>query len=166
MGKTYRIGRRFRKLQYASVVVNCLIVFGFYFIYRYVYEDVAPQLVGAPLALLFLLLAVVISRLTLSLSDKYAASVRYTPTDEGLHIVQGKKERLYRWEEFSGARLEEFRFRGVFPVVFQVGGKSMMLEQNLDELCELTCRVFERIKPYARIDEELIKRAEDMSGVY
>lgn len=166
MGKTYRIGRRFRKLQYASVVVNCLIVFGFYFIYRYVYEDVAPQLVGAPLALLFLLLAVVISRLTLSVSGKYAASVRYTPTDEGLHIVHGKREQLYRWEEFSGAKLEEFRFRGVFPVVFQVAGKSLMLEQNLDELCELTCRIFEQIAPYVQLDESLVKLAKDMSGVY
>lgn len=166
MEKTYRIGRRFRKLQYVSVAVNCLIVFGFYFIYRFIFEDIWPQFVGAPLALLYVLLGAVAARLTLSLSDKYAAGVRYTPVEEGLHAVEGKKEQFYRWEEFSGARLEEFRFRGVFPVVFQIAGKSVMLNQHVDGLCELTCEIFERIAPYAQLNPELVKRAEDMRGVY
>lgn len=166
MEKTYRVGRRFRKLQYVSVAVNCLIVFGFYFIYRFIFESLSPRLVGAPLALLFVLFGVIAARLTLSVSDKYAAGVRYTPTEEGLRAVQGKKELFYRWEDFSGARLEEFRFRGVFPVVFQIAGKPVMLNQHVDGLCDLTCEIFKRVAPYARLDPELIKRAEDMRGVY
>lgn len=166
MEKTYRIGRRFRKLQYVSVAVNCLIVFGFYFIYRFIFEGMAPQFVGAPLALLFLLLGVIAARLTLSLSGKYAAGVRCVLTEDGLRVEQGKRKRFYRWEDFSGAKLEEFRFRGVFPVVFQIAGTPVMLNQHLDDLCGLTCEIFERIAPYARLDPELIKRAEDMRGVY
>lgn len=166
MERTYRIGRRFRKLQYVSVAVNCLIVFGFYFIYRFIFEGVAPQFVGAPLALAFALLGVITARLTLWASDKYAASVRYTPAEDGLHVMLGKKEQFYRWQEFSGARLEEFRFRGVFPVVFQIAGKSVMLNQHVDELCDLTCEIFERIAPYAQLEPELVQRAQDMRGVY
>lgn len=166
MEKTYRIARRFRKLQYVSVAVNCLIVFGFYFIYRFIFEGISPQLVGAPLALLFALLGVITARLTLRWSDRYAASVRYVLTEDGLRAVRGKREQFYRWEEFSGAKLEEFRFRGVFPVAFQIAGKPMMLNQNVDELCDLTCEIFDRIAPYARLDPELVKRARDMRGVY
>ena len=166
MEKTYRIGRRFRKLKYISAIVNCLIVFGFYFIYRFVFEDTAPQFVGAPLALLFVLLCAVTARLTLNAWDKYAASVRCVPAEDGLHVMQGKREQFYRWEEFSGAKMQEFRFHGAFPVVFQVAGNSMMLNQQLDDLCGLTCEIFERIAPYARLDPELVKRAEDLRGVY
>lgn len=166
MGKTYRVGRRFRKLQYVSAVVNCLIVFGFYFIYRFIFEDIAPQLAGAPLALLFVLLGVVTARLTLSAWNKYAASVRCVLTEDGLRVTQGKREQFYRWEEFSGAKMQEFRFHGAFPVVFQVAGNSIMLNQQLDDLCGLTREIFERIAPYARLDPELIKRAEDLRGVY
>ena len=166
MNKTYRIGRRFRKMQYASVVVNCLVVFAFYFIYRFIFEEVFPQFVGGPMALVFLFLGVVVSRLTLYFSGKYAAGVRYTVTAEGLAAVQGKKEHLYRWEDFSGAKLEEFRFRGVFPVVFQIAGKAIMLNQYVDDLCGLTCEIFEKIAPYAALAPDLAKRAEDMRGVY
>lgn len=166
MEKTYRIGRRFRKLQYVSVVVNCLIVFGFYFIYRFIFADASPQFVGAPLALLFVLLGAVVARLTLSAWKKYAASIRCVLTENGLRVVQGKRELFYRWEEFSGAKMQEFRFHGAFPVVFQVAGNSVMLNQYLDDLCGLTCEVFEQIAPYAQLDPALVKRAEDLCGVY
>lgn len=166
MEKTYRVGRRFRKLKYISAVVNCLIVFGFYFIYRFIFEDAAPQLVGAPLALLFAALGAITARLTLRAWDKYAASVRCVLTEDGLRVAQGKREVFYRWEEFSGAKMEEFRFSGVFPVAFQIAGKRVMLNQSIDGLCELTGEIFERIAPYARLDPELIRRAEDLRGVY
>ena len=166
MEKTYRIGRRFRKLKYFSAIVNCLIVFGFYFIYRFLFEGIAPQLAGAPLALLFVLLGAVTARLTLSAWDKYAASVRCVLTEDGLRVIQGRTEQLYRWEEFSGAKMQEFRFHGAFPVVFQAAGRSMMLNQHLDDLCGLTCEIFERIAPYAKLDPRLIQRAEDLRGVY
>lgn len=166
MEKTYRIGRRFRKLKVISAVVNCLIVFGFYFIYRFLFEDLSPQFVGAPLALLFVLLGAVVARLTLNMWDKYAAGVRCALTEDGLRVTQGKTEQLYRWEAFSGAKMREFRFSGVFPVEFQIAGKPVMLNQYLDGLCELTCEIFERIAPYARLDPELIQRAENLRGVY
>ena len=166
MEKTYRIGRRFRKLQYASVVVNCLIIFGFYFIYRFIFSGISPRFVGAPLALLFVLVGVIAAKVTLKVSDKYAAGVRCTLTKNGLRVVRGKQEQFYRWEDFSGARLEEFRFRGVFPVAFQVSGRQVMLNQYLDGLCELTYEIYERIAPYAELDPELVKQAKDMRGVY
>lgn len=166
MEKTYRMGRRFRKLPYISAVVNCLIVFGFYFIYRFIFEDAAPQFVGAPLALLFAALGAVTARLTLWAWAKYAAGVRCVLTEKGLRVIQGKRELFYRWEEFSGAKMQEFRFHGAFPVAFQIAGKPVMLNQYLDDLCGLTCEIFERIAPYARLDPELIQRAEDLRGVY
>ena len=166
MEKTYRVGRRFRKLKYISAVVNCMIVFGFYFIYRFLFEGLSPQFAGAPLALLFVLLGAVVARLTLNMWDKFAAGIRYVLTDDGLRVTRGRRESFYRWEEFSGASMKEFRFSGVFPVEFQIAGKSVMLNQYLDDLCGLTCEIFERIAPYARLEAKLVERAENLRGVY
>ncbi|MBR3559958.1 MAG: hypothetical protein IKN81_00250 [Oscillospiraceae bacterium] len=166
MEKTYRIGVRFRKLKYFSVAINCAIVFAFYFIYRYVFSGVFPGFVGAPLALVFLLLGVLVGRVTLIYADKYASGIEYRVTEKGLYERTGKREQTYAWEEFTGAKLQEFQFRGVFPVEFQVRGKPMMLHQSVDGLCELTAEVFKRIAPYAVIDPELVERAEQMRGVY
>ncbi|MCR5826185.1 MAG: hypothetical protein K6G54_06445 [Oscillospiraceae bacterium] len=166
MKNTYRVGRRFRRLQYASVVVNSLIVFTFYFIYHYLFGEAFPQAVGAPMALGFLLLGILIARLTLRISDRYARGISYTVTDEGLLCRQLGRETLLRWASFSGAQRQEFRFRGVFPVEFQVDGKPMMLNQSIDDLCGLTAAIFTHIAPYAQLDPELIALTESLRGVY
>lgn len=166
MERRYRIGVRFRKIKYLSVAVNCGIVFVFYFIYRYVFEEAFPHFVGAPLALVFLLLALLVARVTLRVADRYASGIEYRATPDGLRTRAGKREQFYAWEDFSSAKLEEFRFRGVFPVEFQIAGKPVMLNQYVDGICELTAEIFERIAPYAQLDPELVKRAEDMRGVY
>ena len=99
-------------------------------------------------------------------ADKYAARFGYRVTPEGLVTENGKKTILYAWDSFSAAELREYQFRGVFPVEFTVNGKPMMLNQHVDGLCELTCEIFKQIAPYAEVDPALIKRAEDMRGVY
>ena len=166
MEKRYRIGARFRKIKYFSMAVNVSVVFVFYFIYRYVFSGVFPGFVGAPLALVFLLLAVLVARVTLDVADRYASGVEYRVTEAGLYARAGRKEQTYAWEDFSSAKLQEFQFRGVFPVEFQVRGKPMMLNQYVDGVCELTAEIFEQIAPHTQLDPELVKRAEDMRGVY
>ena len=166
MDKTYRIGVRYRKYKYLSIAVNCAIVFTFYFIYRFLLEEAFPKLVGAPLALLFLLLGVIVARVTAYFADKYAAQFGYRVTPEGLIAETWGRTTLYAWDSFSAAELREFQFRGVFPVEFQVGGKPMMLNQHVDGLCELTGEIFRRIEPHAKVDPALVKRAEDLRGVY
>ena len=166
MDKSYKIGVRFRKMKYFSVAINCAIVFVFYFIYRYIFSGIFPGFVGAPLALVFLLLGALIARVTVMYADRYAAGFEYRVTEKGLYERRGKREQTYAWADFSGAKLEEYQFRGVFPVEFQVNGRPMMLNQSVDGLCELTAEIFRRIAPYAQLDPELIKRAEDMRGVY
>lgn len=166
MEKRYRIGRRFRKLKYLSVAVNGSIVFVFYFIYRFVFGEAFPDFVGAPLALVFLLLGVLAARVTVFVADRYASGVEYRVTEAGLYERAGRREELYKWEDFSGAKLQEFQFRGVLPVEFQIAGRPMMLNQYVDGLSELTAEIFARIAPYAPLDPELVKRAEDLRGVY
>ncbi len=166
MGKTYRIGKRFRRIEYLSTAVNCLVVFCFYFIYRYLFAQLFPAFSDVALAAVFLLLGAATAKLTLYVAKRYAGAVSYRVTDEGLLAVTGKREQLYRWQDFSGARLIEFQFRGPFPVEFQVSGKPMMLEQNIEGLCALTGEVFAHIAPYVPLKPELVKRAADLRGIY
>lgn len=166
MGKTYRIGARFRKLKYFSATVNCLVVLCFYFIYRFVLGGLFPNLPEAALAAVFLLLGALVAKATLAVAERYAAGVGYRVTEEGLVVLRGGRESLLKWRDFSGARLLEFQFQGVFPVQFRVAGETLLLNQYLDGLCELTSEVLTRIAPYAEIEPELMERAKQMKGVY
>ena len=166
MDKTYRVGARFKKVKYFSVTVNCLVVACFYFIYQYVLSGMFPNLSASALALVFVLLGAAVAKATLVVAERYAKGIGYRVTDKGLVAVRGGRERLFAWKDFSGARLVEFQFQGVFPVQFQVAGETMMLNQYVDDLCGLTSRVFERIAPYAKLDPQLVDQAKKMQGVY
>lgn len=166
MDKTYRVGARFKKVKYFSVTVNCLVVACFYFIYQYVLSGVFPGLSATTLALVFLLLGAAVAKATLVVAERYAKGIGCRVTDEGLVVIRGGRERLLKWQDFSGARLVEFQFQGVFPVQFEVAGETVMLNQYLDDLCGLTSRVFERIAPYAKLDPQLVDQAKKLKGVY
>ncbi|MBE6910682.1 MAG: hypothetical protein E7474_14090 [Ruminococcaceae bacterium] len=166
MNKTYRVGKRFRRLEYFSVTINCLIVFVFFFIYRFLLSGVFPGLSDTVLAAVFLLLGAVVAKLTMKFAERYAAGIGYRVTDEGLTIISGARERQLAWKDFTAARLVEFQFRGVFPVQFQTAGETLTLNQYLDGLCELTGIVLERIAPYAELEPGLMEQAKKMNGVY
>ena len=166
MKKEYVIGGRFKKLKALSVVLNSAIVFMFYFIYRYVFAGRLGILEGAPLAMIFLALGVVIAVISMRIADRYAASVSYRITDDGLVYRLGKREKLFRWKDFSAAKLREFGFSGVHPVEFTVEGRLMMLNQYVDDLCGLTANILDRIEDHVQIDPELRKRTSDLRGVY
>lgn len=166
MGNTFRIGRRFRKIKYLCVAANALVVFTFYFIYRYLFQSSFPEFVDAPLALIFLLIGLAVVRVTLWFADKYAQSISYQVTAEGLVITQGRAVRTILWTDFRGARLRTVQFQGPFPVEFQTGEETILLNQYVDELYVLTDEVFQHIRGHAAIAPELEEQARAMRGVY
>ena len=166
MSQTFKIGRRFQKLKYICVAVNCLVVCVFYFIYRFLLEAAFPKFVQLPLAAIFVVLLLGVGRLTIWAADKYAASITYVLREDGLLQTVGKVERLYLWKDFSSVRLRASYFLGVFPVEFQVGEETLMVNQHLDGVYRLTGEIFRHIEPYVAVDQALIKQAKDMEGVY
>lgn len=166
MTKEYCIGPRFNKIKYLSVGVNSAIVFMFYFVYRYVFAGRLGALEGWPLAAIFAAIEFVVVFATLKVADKYASSISYRVTDEGLVYRMGKKEQLLRWKDFSSAILRELRFTGVHPVEFKVAGRTLMLNQYTADLCRLTDQVFDHIEDHIAIAPELRKHTRDLTGIY
>ncbi len=166
MQSTFTIGRRLSKYKYLSAAVNTFIIFTFYFIYRYLFGASFPQFTGTPLALIFVILGLVVAKITLWAFGKYAAAVSYQLTQSGLLVRNGSVERLYRWEDFRSAQLRDGSFQNVFPVEFQVGNESLMLNQHLDGLCCLTYEIFLRIQDHTSLDPQLVQNAKNMIDVY
>lgn len=166
MQNTYTIGRRFQKLKYICVAVNCLVVGMFYFIYRFLLEGMFPEFSRLPLALIFCLLMLGAARITIWAADKYARAVTYTVTSDGLFHRVKDRERFYPWSDFSSVRLQGAYFQGVFPVEFQVGTEKLVLNQHIDDLYRLTGDVFRHIEDHVAIDPALIRQADEMEGVY
>lgn len=166
MDKTFRIGRRFRKFKYLSAGANAFVVFVFYFIYRQLLAEAYPKFADLPLALLFLGIGAGIVKATVYLADKYAQSVFYQITEEGLVVQRGRSRRTLPWTDFQGARLGPVLAQGPFPVEFQVKGERFVLNQYVDELYMLTDEIFQRIEGRAAISPQLREQARAMRGVY
>lgn len=166
MNYTFRIGKRFLKTKYLCTIVNTSVVAVFYFIYRHILADAFPDFVGAPLALIFLSIGLVVVKLTLWIANKYASSISYQVTEDGLIVVQGRLERLLPWTSFTAARLRPYSLWGIVPVEFQLEGKTLILNQYTDELCQLTGLILEHIRKYAEIDPAAEQRSQDLLGVY
>ena len=166
MQNTFKIGRRLSKYKYLGVAVNSSIVFAFYFIYRYLFEASFPNFVGLPLFLIFATFSFVVGRVTLWCFNKYTAGVSYQLTQDGLLVKTGKLEKIYHWADFRSVKLRDGSFQNVFPVEFQIGDESVMLNQHLDGLCLLTHEIFLRIQDHVSLDPELVQHAKNMIDVY
>ena len=166
MQTTFTIGRRLSKYKYLSVAANSFVVFTFYFIYRYLFGATFPKFTGVPLTLLFVILGLVVAKITLWAFGKYAAAISCQLTQSGLLIRNGSVERLYRWEDFRSAQLQDGSFQNVFPVEFQVGNEALMLNQHLDGLCRLTYEIFLRIQDHVSLDPQLVQHAKNMIDIY
>jgi len=162
MNKVFLAGNRFAKMRNLSVVANCLVVFVFYFIYRYLLETSFPNFVGTPLLVVFLLVCAGIVKLTLVITGKIRDNIRYELTADALVIGKGKTERRYKWSAFQSAHLDETRLRDILPVYFMVGEERLTLNQYVDNIYELAYQMIRRVESHATIDPELRKRADCM----
>lgn len=90
MKKVFVAGRRFDKMKNVCVLANSVVVFSFYFIYRYLFEPSYPDFVGAPLVAIFLLIEAVVIVLTNKVGAKIKAKIRYEIKPEYLEMSTGK----------------------------------------------------------------------------
>ena len=149
-----------------TVLACWVVIFVFYFIYDYLFRNIFPQLMGLPLAILFILFGLVVYKAVTYVYNKYAEGTYYVVTEEALVAGHGKQEVKYPWKKFQKATLNQNSLRGVCPVAFQVGSEELKLNQYVEDIYELVDRILKHIAPYAQIDEALKTRTETMKGIY
>lgn len=159
----FRFGLRFRKFRNLCVCVVAVMVFGFYFIYEYIYGQQAWWSSGR-MAVVFLCLGAGLVLLTAALLERMRRTVCYRLTERGLEFSAWGRTVCYPYREFRKAY---HRFGGPFdtvPVVFELtGNRKMELNQYISGLPELTVGLLERIGEYAELEEGIFDFA---SGVY
>ena len=154
-------GRRFDKMKNVCVLANSVVVFTFYFVYRYLLEPTYPDFVGAPLAAIFLLIEAAVIVLTNKVGAKIKAKIRYEIKPEYLEISSGKSVQRFPWANFTEAKFDQYRLRDIFAVSFMVGGTELTINQYVDDIYELVHQILQHTD-MKKIDPEVINRANNL----
>ena len=166
MNRKFQPGKRLMRMKNFTILACWVVVFVFYFIYDYLFRDMFPQLMGLPLAILFILFGLVVYKAVNFVYNKYAEGTYYIITNDALVVGHGKREVKYSSKQFQKATINQNSLHGVCPVVFHVGKEELRLNQYVEDIYELVDRILKRIEPYAQIDQELKARTDAMKGVY
>ena len=162
MRKEYKAGNGFDRTKKIGIISVEAVVIAYFCIYNYAWNVDTTFLF-----FVFVLIGIVFGYLTNKIMDWYKKSIRYVVTDEGLLVGREGKEQLYRWEEFSGVRMERVAYFSLFPVVYVISRKDdfgkvtkrdMKISNVVSGIVELTEDVIRLTKGYAEVDQEVYRR--------
>ena len=158
--RVYTAGKRFEKLRNATLFVCMILVFLFYFIYRWLLLEKYPNFVGAPLITIFILVGVLIWVGVDWACDKIKAHIRYEVAPDALVVGKGKTLHRFPYTSFEKVEFDGFRYRSQLPVIFYIDGKQLTLNQYVDDIFELAHQILVRLDPAIPVDPKLIERIE------
>lgn len=154
-------GRRFDRMRNACIFANCVVVFVFYFVYRYLMQDAMPNFVDGPLLIIFIVLGVVIAKVTQIFGDKLKAAIRYEITSEYLIVSSGKGQMRFPWKNFTEIGYDKFKMRSICPVYFIIAGEKLTLNQYVEDIFELIDQIIKKT-PQAEVDPKITQMVKAM----
>ena len=158
----FGIENRIHFIKNGCIAAAAIVLFVFYFIYRYVFADYIPQFVGLPMLLGFITLGVVFAYIFGILERKKAESTYYELTDSHLLYRNGRLTKKYKWADFDKVEKAEHFSRSRVPVVFYVKGAPLELNHFLDSPAGLSLQIIRRIPQNVSYDGDLIGILEAM----
>lgn len=154
--KKFGTDKRIRTVRNGCVIITCLVLFVFYFIYRLVFEDYIPQFIGWPMALAFVALGVVFASIYKSLAEKKSETTYYEVTDKFLRYRNGRLTKKYHWKDFSSVEPKSNDFMSRLPITFVVNGAPLEFNQFVDEPIALALSIIRHIDEHVCIDKEIM----------
>lgn len=158
MNKKYRIGKRFRRLLNACILGELLVMLMFYYLYSYLFQDVAPGLMGTPLMAIFVGLTLLVVWGTVKFFEWYNETYWVEVTEEGLRMSRGKTVRFYPWKDFKKAKVNNFMARTTMALSFDTASGELVLDTNLDDVEGLALTVLRRIEGTAEFTPDVLDR--------
>ncbi len=156
---TFRPSLRFSRFRNLCMAIVAVMVFGFYFIYDYIYGELEswdPK----RMAVVFLITGIILVLLVGIFFTRMKNSMYYRLTANALEFSCWGRSVRYPYSDFVKAW---YRFSGPFdtlPIVFQLRNKrTMELNQYIAGLPDLTLGLLERIQDHADLEEGLMDRA-------
>ncbi|MBR4578086.1 MAG: hypothetical protein IKO22_00585 [Oscillospiraceae bacterium] len=168
MKHVYTAGRRLSVVKTLSTVVNCAVVFVFYFIYRFLFAESAPNFVGWPLAAVFVAFAILVVFLTLKLWERYGDAIQYKVTADALLVGKGEKTKKYPWNRFAWIEMRSdtaFHFEAVFPAIFHMKEETLVINHYVGDSYGLAGEIVEHIQDQVTIPPELRRQISAMRGL-
>lgn len=165
MNREYRMGKRFQTMKNTCMIAGLVVIWGFYFIYRVLFQNLIPALVGWPMALVFVGVSVLALYGIQWVADKLIALFWYEVTDEALISHQGLNTYRYEWKDFTAVRSFRTKLISFFPVIFTVNGKQLELNQYTSDIYRLAGEIFDHIQDHVDIPKELRHQADTMRGI-
>ena len=156
---TFRPSLRFSRFRNLCMVIVAVMVFGFYFIYDYIYGEMEswnPKL----MAVVFLVTGILLVLLVGLFFTHMKNTMYYRLTANALEFSCWGRSVFYPYSDFVKAW---YRFSGPFdtlPIVFQLSSKrTLELNQYIAGLPDLTLGLLERIEDHAELEKGLKDRA-------
>ena len=146
--KIYKAGKKFDFMLHLSFILNECAVLVFYFIYRRVYNST-----GIFLMSIFLILAVLVGKLTFYFGYKLKNLMCYEITNDALIYSKGQSAKKFLWSSFQEADVKNFNAFDYYPVFFIVDGQKLELNQYIENLPDLGREILKHIQPHAKISE-------------
>ena len=160
--KEYRLGGRFRKFRNLCMIIVAAIVFGFYFIYDYLFEQTEwwdPKI----FAYVFVLVGFLFVVLTGIGLNSILNTMRYRLLDNALEVSCWGNSKRYYYKDFKEAFYRGWGPFDTIPIVFVMKDRrNMELNQYLVDLAELTSGLLEKIRPYATLQDGLEQRIKNI----
>lgn len=156
--KEYRLGVRFRKFRNLCMIIVAAVVFGFYFIYDFLYGDKEwwdPQ----TFAFAFVMIGFLFVVLTGIGLNTMLNTMSYRLLDNALEVSCWGRSVRYYYKDFKEAFYRGWGPFDSIPIVFVMKDRRKLeLNQYLEDLAELSSGMLEKIRPYADVQDGLEQR--------
>lgn len=163
MGRKYQLGKRFNRTKYVCIIAEMMVMYVFHFLYQLFF----PQWNGFALGAGFALVAAAIALGTYKLLDWCAAHMWYEVTEQGLRVNRGNTVRMYPWEDFVEAGVDNTNILARMPAWFKLkDGTRLTLEQYTEGLGSLILDILDHIEDHAEIANALIERLKTEKAKY
>ncbi|MBQ7534733.1 MAG: hypothetical protein IJT43_03845 [Stomatobaculum sp.] len=156
---TFRPSMRFSRFRNLCMAIVAGMVFGFYFIYDYIYGEMEswnPKLMAIVFLIAGILLVAVVGLFITHMKN----TMYYRLTAHALEFSCWGRSVFYPYSDFVKAY---HRLGGPFdslPITFELSNKKTMeLNQYISGLPDLTLGLLERIEDHAELEEGLKDRA-------
>lgn len=159
----FRLGNRFDKYKFIGIFAASLIIYMFYLVYDFLLAPVFPFLKGTLLIVFFIALEVTLIYGVNFFSRYMKEHYYYIVTEDKLILVSGSNQFEYWWKDFESVNEEKFDFTSICPIVYQVDGKKLSLNQYIDNLWGLNKIIIKHIEDHVEIDSKLKELVIDMA---
>lgn len=160
MTKTFRPGRRLRRLRnFAYLLLTAEIVF-FYLVYLYILAESYPQYAGNFLLAVFFAIEAVVMLLTRLLFNKIEQKFSCTVSDSGVTVTNFLGTLTMPWADFESAHTMILGGRNPCPIYYMVAGKKFMPNQYYADLAILNTMIIDHIRDHAQLEEGIDSKLE------